>query len=101
MSHAPASMKGGRPGRPGRPAQQPTAETALAVLAARRESERRRLAALRQGAVSEGGGNFSMVLRGPDAEALAKICKRDGCTRSDAVRAALAAYVAGHRKAKP
>lgn len=85
-------------GRPGRPAQQPMAETALAVLAARRESERRRLAALREGAASEGGGNFSMVLRGAEAEALAKICKRDGCTRSDAVRAALVAYAAGTRK---
>ncbi len=75
--------RNGGPGRPVDPA---------AVLAARRESERRRQASLREDAASRGGGNFSMVLRAADAEALAKICKRDGITRSAAVRAALAAY---------
>lgn len=69
-----------------------------AVLAARRESERRRQAALRQDAAKSGGGNFSMTLRAADAAALEKICGRDGCTRSAAVRAALVAYAA--RKGK-
>ncbi len=70
-----------------------------AVLAARRESERRRQASLRSGATHEGGGNFSMTLRAADAAALDRICKRDGCTRSAAVRAALVAYAyAGTRK---
>ena len=68
-----------------------------AVLAARRESERRRQASLRSSAAHEGGGNFSMVLREPEARALERICARDNCTRSAAVRAALVAY-AGHRK---
>ena len=67
-----------------------------AVLEARRDSERRRQAALREAAAGGGGGNFSMVLRPADAEALAKICTRDRCTRSAAVRAALAAYSVSH-----
>jgi hypothetical protein len=71
----------------------PTPDPA-AVLAARRESERRRQASLRQDAAHSGGGNFSMTLRAADAAALGKICKRDGCTRSAAVRAALVAYAA-------
>ena len=70
------------------------------MLAARRESERRRQASLREGAAHEGGGNFSMVLRAADAAALEKICARDHCTRSAAVRAALMAYAAGNRKAR-
>ena len=86
--------KGGPTSRPVLPADP------AAVLAARRESERRRQASLREGAAKSGGGNFSMTLRMPEAEALAKICARDGCTRSAAVRAALLAYAAGNRKAR-
>ena len=71
-----------------------------AVLAVRRESERRRQASLREGAAKSGGGNFSMTLRVPEAEALAKICARDGITRSDAVRRALTAYAGGPIKVK-
>ncbi len=71
-----------------------------AVLAARRESERRRQASLREGAARMGGGNFSMVLREPEAHALEQICARDNCTRSAAVRAALVVYAsAGKRRA--
>ena len=89
-----ASKKGG----PGHPVQVLPADP-VAILAARRESERRRQSAHREGATCEGGGNFSMTLRAADAAALEKICKRDGCTRSAAVRAALVAYAA--RKGKP
>lgn len=65
---------------------------AAAILEARRESERRRVSALRERAAAVGGGNFSMVLRGPEAQALERICARDGCTRSEAVRRALLAF---------
>lgn len=90
--------KGGATSRPVLPSD-PAADPA-AVLAARRESERRRQASLRAGAAHEGGGNFSMVLREPEARALERICARDRITRSAAVRAALLAYAAGNRKAR-
>ena len=92
--NARASKKGGL----GRPVLPP--DPAAAILAARRESERRRQAALRQDTATAGGGNFSMTLHAADAAALDRICERDGCTRSAAVRAALVAYAAGG-KAKP
>ena len=87
--------KGGPTSRPVLPADP------AAVLAARRESERRRQASLRESAAAGGGGNFSMTLKAPEAEALAKICKRDGCTRSAAVRAALVAYAGHHKRRAP
>ncbi len=83
--------------KPGRPVPVPPLDPA-AILAARRESERRRQASLREGATREGGGSISLTLRAADAAALAKICRREGCTRSAAVRAALLAYAANTRK---
>lgn len=87
--------KGGPTNRPVLPADP------AAILAARRESERRRQASLREGAVGGGGGNFSMTLRAADAAALERICERDGCTRSAAVRAALAAYASTRKRRDP
>ena len=89
-----SSRNGLEKGGPGRPRLR---TSAAALLEQRRDSERRRQAALREGIVSEGGSNFSMMLRKVEAEALLAICKRDRLTRSDAVRAALVAY-AGARK---
>ena len=91
---SPRAKQGGPTSRPVLPADP------AAVLAARRESERRRQASLRSSAAHEGGGNFSMVLREPEARALERICARDRITRSAAVRAALLAYAAGNRKAR-
>ena len=92
---SPRAKQGGPTSRPVLPADP------AAVLAARRESERRRQASLREGAAKSGGGNFSMTLRAADAAALDRICKRDDCTRSAAVRAALMAFAAstGKRRA--
>lgn len=83
----------------GRPrVKTPAAETA-SLLEQRRDADRTRQVARIERVAQAGGRLISpILLDGPQAGALERIMKRDGCGISDAVRAALLAYASHHKR---